>query len=466
MASTSRHPKGLPFLFFSEMWERFGFYLLLAIFTLFLKDTVDKGGKGMDSAQASDLYGTFLGLIYLTPFIGGLLADRVLGYRSSVTIGGALMGFGYMALAIPGEVAFYSALLLIILGNGFFKPNISTLLGNIYNEEQYLRYKDSGYNIFYMGINLGAFISPFFAAYLRNEYGWGYAFIAAGIGMFLGLIVFWMGNKHYAHADVRKPARPGDMGVGKILGIVMLPAILCGILAYVILPPDQSIFGTKSTDAFLFGAIPVVIYYIYLWRSASEDEKRPIAGLLAIMGVAIIFWAIFKQNGTALTYWADYFTDREVPAVLLTPAQSIGMVQEVSTMPDSVSVFDELFRTQKRPDGKVLNTYGPHYYFNNLPPEETQPTGAGTYVTKKLISTELFQSVNPFFVIVLTPVVVAFWSFLRRKKREPSTPAKIGWGMVITALSTLVMVGAVAAAHNGADKASAWWLISTYAVVT
>lgn len=217
-----KHPTGLKYLFFTEMWERFGYYLMLGILFLYMTDTA-KGGLGFERKEASDVFGTFIALVFLTPFIGGLLADRVLGYRTSITIGGILMGIGYMSLAIPGQTMFYVSLMLIIVGNGFFKPNISTLLGNLYNEPKYKQKKDAGYNIFYMGINVGAFVCNFFAAYLRNTFGWGHAFMAAGIGMLLGVAIFWIGNKHYRHADVRKPANPEDMGLGKVFGVVLLP---------------------------------------------------------------------------------------------------------------------------------------------------------------------------------------------------------------------------------------------------
>ena len=175
-----KHPKGLPYLFFTEMWERFGYYLMIGIFLLYMIDT-DKGGLEFPKKEASDIFGTFIALVYLTPFMGGLLADRLLGYRISITIGGILMGLGYLGLAIPGMTAFWLSLLLIIVGNGFFKPNISTLLGKLYNAQEYKTLKDSGYSIFYMGINIGAFVCNFFAAYLRNHFGWGYAFAAAGV---------------------------------------------------------------------------------------------------------------------------------------------------------------------------------------------------------------------------------------------------------------------------------------------
>jgi POT family proton-dependent oligopeptide transporter len=458
MSANSKHPKGLPYLFLTEMWERFGYYLMLGIFFLYMTDA-DKGGLALEKKEASDIFGTYIALVFITPFVGGLLADRLLGYRLSISIGGVLMGLGYMLLAIPGYTTFYVSLALMIIGNGFFKPNISTLLGNLYNNPQYKPQKDSGYNIFYMGINVGAFICNFFAAYLRNNFGWGYAFFAAGVGMFIGLIIFWIGNKHYKEADVKKPANPEDMSVGKILSIVLLPALIAGILGWYI---PGNIFGTDSTDAFIFGAIPIVLFYISLLIRSNQQDRKPIAALLAIMGVVVIFWAVFKQNGTALTTWAESYTNRELPASVVPFAKKLGMVQEINYKKDSVITVDNQFRIIKNEFGKSYKTIDYPHYFKNLQPHLTPPEGGSV----QLISTELFQSVNPFFVVILTPLVIGFFAFAARKGFEPSTPGKIFWGLIITALSALIMIGAVYVGSNGQEKVSMWWLIGTYGVIT
>lgn len=453
-----KHPKGLPYLFFTEMWERFGYYLMLGIFFLYMIDT-KTGGLALEKKEASDIFGTYIALVFITPFIGGLLADRVLGYRVAISIGGVLMGLGYMCLAIPGETSFFIALALMIIGNGFFKPNISTLLGNLYNEPQFKANKDAGYNIFYMGINIGAFICNFFAAYLRNNYGWGYAFFAAGIGMFIGIAIFWMGSKHYKHVDTIKPAKAEDMSVGRILSIVLLPAVIGGLLGWFI---PGNIFGSDSTDAFLFGSIPIIIFYISLYVRSNQEDKRPIGALLAIMGVVVIFWAIFKQNGTALTTWAESYTDRELPAAVVPAATALGMVQEIPYQKDSVIKVDAQFRPVKDAEGKVQKIIAYPHYFSNLQPDKIPVEGS----TVKLVSTELFQSINPFFVVLLTPLVVGFFVWARKRNLEPSTPGKIFWGLIITALSTTVMMGAVLVGMNGVEKVSAWWLIGTYGVIT
>ncbi len=455
-----KHPAGLPFLFLTEMWERFGYYLMIGIFMLYMTDT-DKGGLAMDRSSATDIFGTFIALVYLTPFIGGLLADRVLGFRRSIIIGGLLMGIGYMLLAIPNNLTtFYVALGFIILGNGFFKPNISTLLGNLYNEDKYKEHKDDGYSIFYMGINIGALICNFVAAYLRNTYGWGYAFMAAGIGMLVGVVVFITGMRRYAHADVMKAPVQGEAGVGALLSSVLLPAIVVGVAAWQI---PGTIFGSDSTDAFLFGSLPVIGFYGWIWWKASVQDKPRISVLLAIYAVVIVFWAIFKQNGTALTTWAEFYTDRTYPAWMDTPARFMGMTQKVETRPDTFTAYDAQFRTTRDPETKKLvQTVGLPPYFQNVPKDELPPPNT----TVRLVSTEIFQSVNPFFVVTLTPLLILVFAWLRKRRREPTTPGKIGWGLVITALSTLVTIAAVAACHNGAEKASVGWLFATYGVIT
>jgi len=454
-----KHPSGLPFLFFTEMWERFGYYLMIGIFLLYMTDA-QKGGMGMERFTASDIYGTFIALVYLTPFIGGLLADKLLGYRRCIIIGGVLMGIGYLMLAIPNNLfSFYTAMGVIILGNGFFKPNISVLLGSLYNEDRYKILKDTGYNIFYMGINIGAFVCNFFAAYLRNNFSWGHAFAAAGIGMFIGVIVFIIGNKHYAHADVRRPAEVGEMGVGRMLSSVLLPAVATGIAGWLI---PGTVFGSNSTDAFIFGSLPVISFYLWILYKAKVEEKPRIRVLLAIYGVVIIFWAVFKQNGTALTTWAEFYTDRSVPALIEPAAAAIKMVQVVKNDTALVPLYDRQFRTSRDAEGKILKVASIDPYFLNVPVADRPPPGG----SKSLISTEIYQSVNPFFVVILTPLLIFFFSWLRKRGKEPSTPGKIGWGLVISALSTLVTVWAVYSCHNGAEKASAWWLIGTYCVVT
>ncbi len=479
----TKHPKGLPFLFFTEMWERFGYYLILGIFVLYvIEPTGAKGGLGLPDKTADDIFGTYIALTYLTPFIGGFLADRVLGYIKSIYLGGILMAAGYIGMGVFKDLTlFYSSLALIIIGNGFFKPTISTLLGNLYSEEPYKANKDSGYNIFYMGINIGAFICNIIAAFMRNKFGWGEAFITAGVGMLIGLIIFTLGRKHYIHAAQMKPVQEGDTKLSEILVKVFLPAIIFGIIGWFYVPYQElinsnnifeifsstsNIFGSNNTDAFIFACIPVIYFYASLYFKAKPDEKSSIGALLSVFLISMFFWAVFKQNGTALTRWANYYTDRSVPAALEKPLEGIYMVEGKGYEDKEVSVYDNQYQSQKDNNGKTIKETGKDIYFRNISPEQRADLEKNPEKKVYLYNTELFQSINPFWVIALTPVVVGFWALLRRKGKEPLTPTKIVLGLFISGLSCLVMVLAVWAGDNGAVKVSPWWLVASYGVIT
>ncbi len=452
-----KHPKALPFLFFSEMWERFGYYLMIGIFLLYLKNV--EYGFAMTNSEASDLYGTFIALVFLTPFIGGLLADRYFGYRKSIIAGGLMMGAGYCLMAVHSLPMLYLSMTLVILGNGFFKPNISTLLGNLYSTPEYSQRKDEGYNIFYMGINIGAFICNFFSAAIILIWGWKYAFVAAGLGMFLGVIIFISGTRHYANGDIRKPMAKEDMPFGKIVLTILFPSVIAGIIGWII---PGNIFQSDSNDAFIFACIPVIYFYTSLYIRASAEDKRPIAALLAIFAAVVMFWAVFKQNGTALTIWADNYTNRQVSGNAGEVFRKVKLAEELPYIKDTVNAYDAQFRIQKDASGKVIKEYNYPAYFKNVEPSKLPAEGGKV----TLWSTPLSQSINPGWVIFLTPLVVAFFAFLRRKKQEPSTATKIAFGLLISALSVLVMVAAVYASKNGAEKASVMWLICTYGVIT
>ena len=460
----SKHPQGLYYLFFTEMWERFGYYLMLGIFVLYMIDPKNTGGLQIDDKIAYDIFGTFIALTYLTPFLGGFFADRMLGYTKSIYIGGTLMGLGYVGLGISQEILFfYLSMAAIIIGNGFFKPSISTILGNLYSEEQYKNNKDAGYNIFYMGINIGAFICNIIAAFMRNKFGWSEAFITAGVGMFLGLIIFSLGKKHIEHADVLKPTQEGDTTITSVLVKVFLPAIIVGGLGWII---PGNVFGSDSTDAFIFGCIPVILFYVSLYIGANKEDKKPIGALLAIFAVSLMFWAVFKQNGTILTTWTKYYTDRAVPAVLEKPLSSIYLVEEKHYTDKEVVVYDDAYQALKDENGNVKKEMGKDVYFRNISQEQRTALDKEPAKPIYLYNPELFQSINPFWVVVLTPLVVGLFMFLRKRGKEPTTPAKIVLGMFISALSCLVMVAAVYAADNGAVKASALWLVVAYGVIT
>jgi POT family proton-dependent oligopeptide transporter len=459
------HPKALPYLFLSEMWERFGYYLMIGIFTLYLKDV--EAGFAMTEKESADLYGTFIALVFLTPFIGGLLADRYLGYKKSIIIGGLMMGVGYMLMGIHSLPMLYLAMTLVILGNGFFKPNISTLLGNFYNDSTYKDKKDEGYNIFYMGINVGAFICNFFGAALQILLGWQYAFMAAGVGMFIGVLVFILGSKHYKGYDQKNGTQEGDMPFYKIVLFILLPSVVFGIIGWLLkgvtseANPNSSIFGSDSTDAFIFACIPVIFFYASLYFKAKPADKRPIGALLSIFAVVILFWAVFKLNGSALTTWADRYTDRAITGTTETVFNGLKLAKEVEYKKDTTELYDATFRLQKV-NGEVQKVVDYPVYFRNVAPDKLPKENANV----SLWATNLSQSINPGWVILLTPLVVAFFTYLRSRKKEPSTPTKIAFGLLISALSVLVMISAVKMGGNGSEKVSVWWLVANYGIIT
>ncbi|MFI5185982.1 MAG: peptide MFS transporter [Chitinophagales bacterium] len=495
-----RHPKALYILFFTEMWERFAYYLMVGILLLYLIDT-KTGGKGFDERVGADIVGSFIALVYLTPFIGGLIADRYLGYIKSIFLGGTLMACGYLGLSIPGNTAMFVSLSLIIVGNGFFKPNISTILGNIYNRADLRPLKDNAYNIFYMGINIGAFVCNFVAAYLRNKYGWGYAFAAAGIGLIIGLIILASSLKKVRIGDVKKEMQKEDMTLGQIFSYVFLPAIVAAIIGWYVPIKlfGSSIMGTRANDAFIFACLPIVAFYVSLWVKAKGQDKKGIGSLLFIFAIAIAFWTIYNQNATGLTLWAEKHTNREASPNTAKITGKLFPLQQVNDTPRLVNKVNEYFvnvkdttaitkmdsittitqksnkpDTSKRvfgitsagnkvdPSSKIVLVMGPDPYFNNVPKDQW-PGGQNV----KLTNTELFQSINPLFIVVLTLIFVPLFGYLRKRGKEPTTASKFGMAMFISGLSALVMVFAVMSVPSiYTHKASPIWLWGTYFVFT
>ena len=452
------YPPGLYYLVFTEFWERFGYYLMIGIFFLYMTKGENTGAWGWENEKASDIYGTFIALAYLTPFMGGLLADLKWGYRRCIIIGGLLMGTGYCLLAVPQIGAFYTALAIMVIGNGFFKPNISTLLGNLFNTPEYKNQKDTGYNLFYMGINLGAFICNFVAAIMRNKIGWHGAFITAGVGMFIGVFTFIAGSRHYRHVDVPRKPSADDRSMLQQLFTVIASGFCFAVLGWSI---PGNVMGSDSTDAFFLFCIPVIVFYARLYIKANDSERQPLGTMFTIFLVVILFWAIFKQNGTALTTYAEQYTSREIPETVSGLAKNLGFAETLKYTKDSVWAKDQFFRKLKH-DGKPYKVLDyPDYYKNDTPKTVPQLN-----TQKQVWNTEIFQSINPFFVVLFTPLLIVFFNRLKLRGKEPTTATKIAYGLFISALSVLVMVFAVYYTDNGSTKASALWLITSYAVIT
>jgi dipeptide/tripeptide permease len=307
----TRHPKGLKPLFFTEMWERLGFYLIVGILYLYIIDT-ERGGLGMSNASAGEIYGTYLAFVYFTPFLGGMIADRYLGFRRSVFIGGLLMSAGYFALGIRSLPTFYSGLVLLCLGNGLFKPNISAMVGNLYEPGDPRR--DAGFNIFYMGINIGAAASALLAAPLRNLWNFNLAFTAAGVGLLVSVVVLTLNWKGLTAADPPRTApNPEDVSMQQILMTILLPAAAFGVVGYFVgqyLPFVVNTIGTV-TFAFLVGMLPIAAYFVMLVKRATPDEKPGLAALIPVYVAGGAFFMVLHLSGGLMTVFAEHNTDRQ-----------------------------------------------------------------------------------------------------------------------------------------------------------
>ena len=479
-----RHPKGLYVLFATEMWERFSFYLMIGIFYQYLTDS-QTGGMGWSGEKAASIVGTYLGLVYFTPFLGGLIADRLLGPRKTVLIGGVFFIIGHVTLAVPTEAALYLALAALIIGNGCFKPNISTMVGNLYEKDSPLR--DNAYTIFYMGINIGGFACNFVAAIVRNKFGWHWAFATAGIGMALGLLVFVLFAKHIRAADLDPKSNGPRESLTPLWVQCLIPAVALATAGYFLGGSLDPLGLGDINTAFVLACIPTVWFFITQWKKVSDPgERGRTAALLAIYGVVVVFWMVFHQNATALTDWAVHNTDRTPnaavrPVIEMAPEFAENAPPEYFTNADArtprperavyqVVSKDEYEKLEESKslsvtDGKtvaVTEEMLASIYAGATASTETLPKGEHL----KLVNPELFQSINPGLIILIAPLMVGFWHFLSKRKREPSTPAKIGMGLLLTGMSALVMVGAVHYAGDPEGKVTSWWLFGTYGVIT
>ncbi|GAJ77295.1 di-/tripeptide transporter [Vibrio sp. JCM 18905] len=348
------HPRGLFLLFGTELWERFSYYAMRAILVLYLTDTTMNGGLGWSTKDALDLYGIYTGLVYITPLIGGYLADNYLGQRRSILLGGALMAIGQFTLALPADAlgigslhSFYLGLGLLITGNGLFKPNISTMVGDLYKEGDNRR--DGAFTIFYMGINLGALLAGVVSGSVTTSYGWKAGFVAAGVGMIISLVMQMVLAQSWLGDIGREPAAKRDL--------------------------SNKNSTTKQPPL-------------------TKEEVNRLKVILVMSLFTIVFWAGFEQAGGLMNIYTQQYTDRmiggfEVPAAW-------------------------------------------------------------------------FQSLNPFFIITLAPVLAVLWVKLGGK-REPTSPVKFAMALFFLAIGFLCMVGAVL--EQGGDttvKTSMLWLVGAF----
>ena len=311
------HPKGLFYLFFAELWERFSFYGMRALLTLYMVEKIFNAIAERDTATAV-VYASYGSLVYASTVIGGQISDKILGMRASIFLGGILMALGHFVLAVENDMAFFLALALIVVGNGFFKPNISTFVGALYKEGDVR--KDSGFTIFYMGINLGSFAATIICVYLGETYGWRYGFGAAGIGMLFGLVTFTKGLKY-----LRGLAEPPNVAVlkDKVWGLISreyliyLTAILSLSVFWLVIQHEPVVFAAQQVLLIVSG----VGLIAYAALKGNREEFQQMLVLMVLIGSTIVFWALFEQAAGSMTLFADRVVERNIAGIEITAGQ-------------------------------------------------------------------------------------------------------------------------------------------------
>jgi proton-dependent oligopeptide transporter, POT family len=391
------HPRGLTTLFFTEMWERFSFYGMKALLVLYMTKSLK-----FDESYSGLIAATYFSSVYWTPLIGGWLADKIFGARRAVLIGGVIIACGHFSMAFHTLANFYAGLILIAAGTGMLKPNVSAMVGDLYTEED--RRRDAGFSIFYMGINLGAFIAPFVCGPLGEKVDWHYGFAAAGVGMVFGIIQYVAGGKRLSRVgnppsagreavrpDIKEVRGAGDEAGEVDVVTIALAVIVCAVgftLGYV--------YGGAGVLSGLFPGVAGFFagYLAGVVRHLNGEELMRVLVIFILFVFSALFWMSFEQASTTLTLFADRLTNRvvfgwEVPA-------------------------------------------------------------------------SMFQSIEPFFLIILAPVFA--WLWLKLGRREPSSPAKFAYGLFFAGVSFAVV--AFASTLTGAGLVSPLWLVLVYLLQT
>lgn len=408
------HPRGLATLFFTEMWERFSYYGMRALLVLYMTTPKSLGGLEFDVPTAGAIYGLYTSLAYMTAVPGGVIADRFLGLRKAVLVGGVIIMAGHISMAIPSLPNFFLGLGLVIIGTGLLKPNISSMVGGLYPESDQRR--DGGFSIFYMGINLGAMFAPLVCGYLAQDKGfqerlagmgfdpthsWHWGFGAAAVGMGLGLVQYFFGGKYLGSVGLHPEVVTDESAHGRLRMIFVAGGIatlvLVGTLAVLANNGSISIGGISNGAGVLLLMLPIAYFAYVLTRPEWTDAERKRIGVVSILFFfSMLFWSAFEQAGSSLTLFADRFTRTEF----------LGY-----SFPSS-----------------------------------------------------WFQSVNSIFIIALAPVFSIVWVKLGDK--EPSSPAKFSIGLFFVGLGFLAV--AAAASLSGAEglKVSPMWLVLVYLLHT
>jgi len=392
------HPRGLAVLFFTEMWERFSYYGMRALLILYLTAAAVDGGLGFDAVAAGSIYALYTSGVYLFGLPGGWVADHLLGQRRSVLAGGVLIAAGHFSMALPTPVAFFVGLGLVVVGTGLLKPNISVIVGQLYEQNDDRR--DAGFSLFYMGINIGALLGPLVCSFLGEKVDWHLGFAASGVGMVLGLVVYLVGGRTLGEAGMR-PSRPDSPEAAAALkrqvwlgfaAVVVVSAVGYGLVSAGIVQTTaeslSNVFGIL-----LLGLTIGLFAWLFLVGDWTPVERGRLWAIVALFIASAIFWGAYEQAGSSLNLFAERGTDRVV---------------------ESVGEF---------------------------------PAG-------------WFQQVPAFWVIVLAPTFA--WLWIRMGSRQPSSPAKFAIGLVFVGLGFVVMVAASMAAAGGVRVSPLWLVVTYF----
>ncbi|WP_340648636.1 oligopeptide:H+ symporter [Pseudoxanthomonas winnipegensis] len=470
------HPKGVYVCFFTEMWERFSFYGMKALLLLYLT----KHHLFGDDA-GYDLLGAYGGLVYCIPVIGGLLADRWLGMRKAVIFGGLLLVAGHVGMAFEGHTATVSAgqvlrdegslritylsLALIIMGVGFLKPNISTIVGRLYADDDPRR--DSGFSLFYAGINLGSLFASLVCGYLGEAYGWRYGFGAAGIGMLAGLAMFLWGQKYlHGHAEPANPASLRERVAG-------LPREwLIYLLAVVGVLPIAWLMWATANGAFALGGevtlaqllMLVVLGGVLLWfawflaTQCTSEQRRQMLALMALIFMALVFFTLYEQTyGSWVTFNDRLLTKDIVPALVIREGTPLPW-SIVSLLLAPIAFVAAASLSDRHPQSKAPRTVF---------------AVAAAIIVVLLVRDCLvlpqtagsLTYLGALFLVLLAPIFAALWAWLDRRGLDPSKPVKSAWGLLLAGASFIPL--ALAAQHVGStgQMASVWWIVAAYFVL-
>ncbi len=467
------HPSGLFVLFFTEMWERFSYYGMRALLVLFLTSSIMDGGFGWDNSNASQLYALYTGLVYFTPLFGGMIADQYLGYRKSVIIGAFTMAFGHMCMALETEFFFFFGLLALILGNGLFKPNISSIVGKLYTDE---KRKDAAYTIFYMGINAGAFLGIGLCGYIGEKISWSLGFGLAMVFMIAGALQFMLSGKIFGTiglkpqkdtmADLDPVVEQSSTDTGRLGSWIGIGVAVFGILTFLLwkfspLTDTTNLLTTVNTlfmFPLLMGSSSAIIGYIVSDPTLSVVEKSRVWVIVVLTGFTVFFWWAFEQAGSSMTIFARDHTIRDLSGNTAMIFKIVNAVLHVGAMIAITWVLMLLF---KAIFGKVAvaNTILGVSFLGiwaiiiwMLWREFTTDTTE--------VQASWFSILNSFFIITLAPLVSKFWELNLVK----SGPLKFAMGLGLLAFGFAVLAFGASAINieSGILRVSMIWLILAY----